>query len=122
MSACVQTLLRCVVVLLSAVVPHLMIKGVADGCVVLLSPLQSLIAPVGFGIGATYLAQYELQQVGVQFVNINTSPVSRAPHHTTPHHTTPLTAHTLLCTSLQVQRFLLTCSPFNDYVCRRSRC
>lgn len=37
---------------------------------------QTLLSPNAFGLGADYVAQYELKGEGIQFHNMNTSPVS----------------------------------------------
>lgn len=44
-----------------------------------LNPLQTLLSPNAFGLGADYIAQYELKGEGIQFDNMNTSPVSHVP-------------------------------------------
>ena len=44
-------------------------------CLIFPFPFQSLIAPVAFSIGIGYIAQFELQQVGLQFANMMSSPV-----------------------------------------------
>ena len=46
--------------------------------------LQCLWAPLSFGLGSTYMMQFERQQIGLQWSNIHTHPVRPHPLETTP--------------------------------------
>ena len=56
-----------------------MIGNLLPLIVTCLIPFQTLLSPNAFGLGADYIAQYELKGEGIQFYNMDTSPVSHTP-------------------------------------------